>query len=362
MAARRTRTGCRTCITAMNKSFFLVALLAILGLSCCVSQSRQDQRTDQLETETSKNQGETPNASGVQTSGTKTSFVKPDKPHTYVPSFPGRRISRVSVPGKYVALTFDDGPHATHTPYILDVLARHNARATFFVLGQRAAQHPEILRRAVSQGCEIGSHTWTHINMARSSQATIKSELDRTAAVISQATGRAPRVVRPPYGAGGTSVINYIYDLYGAPSILWDVDTNDWRKPGVQTVINRAVNSARPGSIILVHDIHGSTASAVEGIVTGLQQRGYTLVTVSELIDMGRRAALEAGKTPAATSTPAAPAAPSTPAVAPAPAAPPVLPAAPDTPSAPAVPAAPAANTASSSPTAAVIAGTSAAL
>lgn len=358
----------------MNKSFFLVALAAVLGLSCCVFQSRQDQQTDQVETDSSKTQGETPNASGVRTPGSKTPSVKPGKPYTYVPSFPGRRISRVSVPGKYVALTFDDGPHVTHTPHILDVLARHNARATFFVLGQRAAQHPEILSRAVSQGCEIGSHTWSHINMARSSQETIKNELDRTASVISQATGRAPRVVRPPYGAGGTSVVNYIYDLYGAPSILWDVDTNDWRKPGVQTVINRAVNSARPGSIILVHDIHGSTAAAVEGIVTGLQQRGYTLVTVSELIAMGRRAALEAGKTPAAPSAPAAPtapaapaapatpSAPTAPAVVPAPAAPPVLPAAPETPSTPVAPAASAANTAFASPTAAVIAGSSAAL
>lgn len=245
-----------------------------------------------------------PTKPGKTVSKAAAKSIVAEKPFKFVPSVPGRRISRVSVPGKYVALTFDDGPHASLTPKVLDILARHNAKATFFVLGDRASRNPSILARAVAQGSEIGSHTWNHANLSRSSLSTVKSELDRTAAAIQTATGRAPRIMRPPYGACNSTVLSYIYEQYGTPAILWDVDTNDWRKPGVQTVINRAVQGARPGSIILLHDIHSSTVAAVEGIVTGLQARGFTLVTVSELIRMGRAAA---GASPDAAPAPAAP-------------------------------------------------------
>ncbi len=209
----------------------------------------------------------------------------------FVPSAPGKRISRVNVPGPYVAVTFDDGPHATLTPQVLDIFNRHGARATFFVLGRNANRHRSILARAVAEGHEIGAHSWTHLNMRASGTAKIKDEFDRTNAVIAEATGSAPKVMRPPYGSVNKPLINMVYNRYGTPAIMWDVDTNDWRKPGVQTVINRAVNKAKPGSIILLHDIHPSTVAAVEGIVTGLQARGFKLVTVSELIAMGRRAA-----------------------------------------------------------------------
>ncbi len=191
------------------------------------------------------------------------------------------------VPGPYVAVTFDDGPSASLTPRVLDIFNSHGAHATFFVQGQNAAHNRSLLARAAAEGHEIGSHTWNHINMGTSSTATIVNQLDRTAEVIEQATGRRPKVMRPPYGSINSSLVNLVYNRYGTPAILWDVDTNDWRKPGVQTVVNRAVNGARPGSIILLHDIHASTVEAVEGIVTGLQARGFKLVTVSELIALG---------------------------------------------------------------------------
>ncbi len=209
----------------------------------------------------------------------------------FVPLAPGKRIASVSVPGPYVAVTFDDGPSALLTPQVLDIFRRHGARATFFVLGRNAANNKGLVARAAAEGHEIGSHTWSHINMQSSSTEQIFSELDRTSFVIERVTGSRPRVMRPPYGSTNKALINKVYNRYGTPSILWDVDTNDWRKPGVQTVIDRAVNNAKPGSIILLHDIHPSTIAAVEGIVTGLQARGFKLVTVSELIDMARRAA-----------------------------------------------------------------------
>lgn len=229
----------------------------------------------------------------------------PSPEHHFVPQNPGIRISRVSVPDKLVALTFDDGPHASLTPRILDILDRRGAKGTFFVLGQNAVRMPSILNRAASSGHEIASHSWSHPKLTSLNREKVASELSRTSEVIRSATGKAPALMRPPYGAVNASLLSFIYSRYGTPAILWDVDTNDWRKPGVQTVINRAVNGAKSGSIILVHDIHQSTADAIEGIVKGLQERGFRLVTVSELIAAGRRAS--GGSAPARTQPAAIP-------------------------------------------------------
>lgn len=215
----------------------------------------------------------------------------PKKTESFVPKKPGIRISRVSVPDKLVALTFDDGPHGVLTPRILDVLDRYGAKCTFFVLGKNVSLYPHIVRRAASAGHEIANHSWSHPKLTSLSRERVFSELSRTNEAISRATGKVPALMRPPYGAMNASLLQAIYSSFGIPAVMWDVDTNDWRKPGVQTVINRAVNGAKPGSIVLVHDIHASTADAVEGIVRGLQARGFRLVTVSELIAAGRRAA-----------------------------------------------------------------------
>lgn len=213
-----------------------------------------------------------------------------------IPVKPGLRVSRVQVPGMYVALTFDDGPSSAYTPQVLDILKRHGAKGTFFVLGSNVRRCSSIVSRAAAEGHEIGVHTWSHINMVRSSMEKIDGEVGRTADIIRSVTGKAPAIMRPPYGAVNARIVNHMYERYGMRSILWDVDTQDWRRPGVSTVINRAVNRAKPGSIILVHDIHASTLAAIEGIVTGLQSRGFTLVTVSEL--MARAGAHAAPKTP----------------------------------------------------------------
>ena len=219
--------------------------------------------------------------------------AKPTKETAEVfrPVVPGRRVARVSVPGKYVALTFDDGPSASCTPKILDILHRHGVHATFFVLGENAVRNKGILARAAAEGHEIASHTWDHANLTKLSRAQIASEMDRTAAVVQEATGRMPALMRPPYGATNSSIVDYMMTRYGMPSVLWDVDTVDWKHPGVDVVINRAVQQARNGSIILLHDIHASTLQAVEGVVEGLLARGFKLVTVSQLLRIGRSAA-----------------------------------------------------------------------
>lgn len=213
------------------------------------------------------------------------------KSEPFVPKKPGIRISRVSVPDKLVALTFDDGPHGVLTPRILDVLDRYGVKGTFFVLGKNVSLYPQVVKRASKAGHEIANHSWSHPKLTALSYDRVRSELSRTNEAICRATGKYPALMRPPYGAMNSSLLHSIYSTFGTPVVMWDVDTNDWRKPGVQTVINRAVNGAKPGSVILVHDIHASTADAVEGIVRGLQARGFRLVTVSELLTAARQAA-----------------------------------------------------------------------
>lgn len=222
----------------------------------------------------------------------------------------GKRVSHVPMKGKYVALTFDDGPHPSLTNKALEILNRHGAKGTFFVLGQNVARYKSVVSSAAASGHEIGVHTWSHIKMNSCSRAKVDSEVSRTQNLIASVTGITPRVMRPPYGATNKTLVNHMHDRYGMASILWDVDTVDWRKPGVSKVINTAVSKARPGSIILVHDIHASTIDALEGIVTGLQSHGYKLVTVSELMAIGKKEAAEAE---AAAAQPAEPAPTDTP-------------------------------------------------
>lgn len=270
----------------------------------------------------------TPSTPGMGAEATRAAALK------VTAAAPGLRVSRVHVPGMYVALTFDDGPAAATTPKVLDILKRNNAVGTFFVLGENASRNRSLVARAAAEGNEIGVHTWSHIKMTGSSLEKVDSEISRTASVISEVTGRAPLVMRPPYGAINGGLVNHMKAQFGMRSILWDVDTLDWKHPGVQKVINTAVSQAKPGSIILVHDIHASTVAAIEGIVQGLQARGFKLVTVSQLISLANRAAGQSAEaSPAA--APAAPAPALEPSPSPEdPAAPAVSPA--DEPSAPA--------------------------
>ncbi len=275
------------------KNFFsvtLVALVAVLSVSC--SRTRKPQLTEQLSVvKPTQVQPKLRKKTEERSITKKKELSTLSAKEVFKPSIPGRRIARVSVPGKYVALTFDDGPSATYTPRVLDILRRYGVHATFFVLGENAVHNKSILARAAAEGHEIASHTWDHSNLTKLSHEQMASQMDRTAAVLQEAIGRRPALMRPPYGATNPEIVDYMMTQYGTPSILWDVDTVDWSHPGVGTVIDRAVSQARNGSIILLHDIHASTLQAVEGVVRGLQARGFKLVTVSQLIRMARRAA-----------------------------------------------------------------------
>jgi peptidoglycan/xylan/chitin deacetylase (PgdA/CDA1 family) len=195
-------------------------------------------------------------------------------------------FNSVRVAGPYIALTFDDGPHATLTPKLLDLLAARHIRATFFVIGENVAEHSEIVARAAREGHEIGNHSWSHPNLSKMSDDGVRRQLRQTEEAIESATGRKLSLLRPPYGSLTTRQKRWIHEQFGYEIILWDVDPLDWKRPGPTVVCNRIVKETRAGSIVLAHDIHAGTIAAIPCILDQLQAKGFQFVTVSELIGM----------------------------------------------------------------------------
>ncbi|MFI7421210.1 polysaccharide deacetylase family protein [Nonomuraea sp. NPDC049684] len=179
---------------------------------------------------------------------------------------------------KCVALTFDDGP-GPYTGTLLDHLAKYRAHATFFVVGRNVGVHPDVVRRTVEAGHELGNHTWSHPDLTRLSPAAIRSQLARTDQAVKSAAGVVPGLVRPPYGATDGDVRRQAH----RPLVLWSVDTLDWRYRDSARVARVSLKRVRPGSVILFHDIHPTTVKAVPRVLKGLSARGYRFVTVSEL-------------------------------------------------------------------------------
>src|SRR5438067_11733277 len=199
---------------------------------------------------------------------------------------PSITFNSVHVDGPYIAMTFDDGPSATLTPKLLDLLAAHHIKATFFVIGENVAEHPEIVARAAREGHEIANHSWSHPNFGKMSQESVRSQVQRTDDAIRNATGKRPTLLRPPYGSITEREKRWIHDEFGYDIILWDVDPLDWKRPGPAVVRSRILKETRPGSIVLSHDIHPGTIEAMPSTFDELEAKGFKFVTVSELIGM----------------------------------------------------------------------------
>src|SRR6266436_5085126 len=197
-------------------------------------------------------------------------------------------FSSVHVDEPYIALTFDDGPSATLTPKLLDLLAAHHIKATFFVIGENVAEHPEIVARAAREGHEIGNHSWSHPNLAKMSDDNVRSQLRRTDDAIRGATGNRPTLLRPPYGSITAREKRWIHDEFRYRIILWDVDPLDWKRPGPAVVRSRILKETQPGSIVLSHDIHPGTIEAMPSTFDALEAKGFKFVTVSDLIRMAK--------------------------------------------------------------------------
>jgi peptidoglycan/xylan/chitin deacetylase (PgdA/CDA1 family) len=202
------------------------------------------------------------------------------------PEEPGTTFNSVHVDGPYIAMTFDDGPSATLTPKLLDLLAAHHIKATFFVIGENVAEHPEIVARAAREGHEIANHSWSHPNFGKMSDESVRRQLQQTDDAIKSSTGKRPTLLRPPYGSITARQKRWIHDEFGYDIILWDVDPYDWKRPGPAVVRARILKETQPGSIVLSHDIHPGTIEAMPSTFDELEAKGFKFVTVSELIRM----------------------------------------------------------------------------
>ncbi len=187
--------------------------------------------------------------------------------------------------GNYVALTFDDGP-SCYTPQILDVLTSRDARATFFCLGAQAQRDPDGVRALVDAGMEVASHTMSHENLPKLDRDALRSEISSAFDALEAAGGSRPQMIRAPYGAFTDVEWARSGDLISA-SVLWNVDTLDWKRPGADAIVSGVLDHVKNGSIVLMHDGGGDRSQDVEAlprIIDGLRERGFELVTVSELM------------------------------------------------------------------------------
>lgn len=177
-----------------------------------------------------------------------------------------------------VAVTYDDGPNPDTTPTVLDVLEKHYAVATFFMQGKNIEGNEEILERSSAMGNELANHSWDHPQLSKLSADGIKKQLDDTDALIKAHSGEENPILRPPYG----DMNDTVKSVCGKPIIIWSLDTLDWKTRSTQKTYESCM-TAKDGDIILMHDIHESTVAAAEDIITGLQEKGFQLVTVTEL-------------------------------------------------------------------------------
>lgn len=199
-----------------------------------------------------------------------------------------RSYNCCNVEGPFVAITFDDGPKPGQTDRLLDILKARGIKATFFVIGQNAAAHPELIQRIIAEGHEIGNHSWNHASLTKVGAAGVASQINQTDAAVTQAGAPKPIIMRPPYGATNTVLNKRLNEEFGKKVVLWDVDPLDWKYRNSARVTNEILKNAKPGSIILAHDIHASTVNAMPATLDALLQKGYKFVTVSELIAMDR--------------------------------------------------------------------------
>lgn len=200
----------------------------------------------------------------------------------------GARVSysRVNITQPVLAMTFDDGPHPSLTPKLLDILKERNIKCTFFVIGKNAQMYPHIIRRMIAEGHEVANHTWTHCSLTSRSDAHIRSELKQSEDALVNVANYRPHLIRPPYGAINERIKNLMFAEFGYSTIMWSVDPQDWRRPGVSVVTSRLVSGAHPGAIMLAHDIHPPTIQAMPSMFDQLLAKGYQFVTVSQLMNM----------------------------------------------------------------------------
>lgn len=193
-----------------------------------------------------------------------------------LPSRPG------SINRKKIAITFEDGPHPLYTPLILDTLKSRIQKATFYVLGSRAADYDDLILRMAQEDHMIGNHSWSHPQLTRLSENELQDQIEMTQDVILKITGNAPTTYRPPYGIYNMDVIQSAK----MPTILWSIDPMDLKYKDAEFITNYVLDHAFDGAIVMLHDTNPYTTQALSGIIDGLINNGYDLVTVETLLNL----------------------------------------------------------------------------
>ena len=209
--------------------------------------------------------------------------VSPVHPPVMLPPF-----HSASIGTPHLALTFDDGPHGSLTPRLLDALGKRKVKATFYVIGRNVEMHPEIARRIVAEGHEIANHTWSHPSLSGLSAERVADELRRTHEIVLEMTGVRMTNLRPPYGAFNDRVRQVAFDGHGYDTIMWSVDPLDWKYRNTARVTRELVGGAAPGAVLLCHDIHKTTIAAIPPTLDQLLARNFQFVTVAELMAMDK--------------------------------------------------------------------------
>jgi peptidoglycan/xylan/chitin deacetylase (PgdA/CDA1 family) len=204
----------------------------------------------------------------------------------------GELHHRVETPERVVALTFDDGPGPANTPLVLELLARHQVKATFFMVGRNIEQHRELAARVLAEGHQLGNHSYSHKRLVLSSPSFIEEEISRTDALLREVGVRGEILFRAPFGKK-LFVLPWILSRQGRKHITFDVVPDDHATQDAALIISRVLEATRPGSIILLHDGWAAKPGTIEAagrIIESLKAQGHRFVTVSELLAQGRSA------------------------------------------------------------------------
>lgn len=203
-----------------------------------------------------------------------------------VSAAPSQAIYRVNTTSKVVSFTFDDGSDGGHTNEILAILKQNNIKATFFVTGTAAQHHPSLLKNIVNQGHEIGNHSFNHPDFTKISASQTTDQLNRAETAIKSATGKTTKpLFRPPFGYVNQTVLNNVGANGYTKTIMWTIDTIDWRGDSASTITNKVVNNVVPGAIILMHSGQATnTPEALPGMISKLKAMGYQFVPITKLL------------------------------------------------------------------------------
>jgi len=208
----------------------------------------------------------------------------------------GRTFTGLEPSSRQIALTYDDGPNDPHTLRLLEVLARHGAYATFFLIGRYVQQHPEIAREVVAAGHVVGNHTSTHPLLIFKSESEIRKELSECRSALQEAIGEPSNLFRPPFGGRRPAVLRVAREL-GLEPVMWNVTGYDWNAPSAAAIERRVAKQIRGGDVILLHDgghkkmgvDRSQTVIATDRLITRYKAEGYEFVTVPTMLRTTRR-------------------------------------------------------------------------